>query len=62
MSEGGDTLLLAPISPSGGSPMPENTEEELGDFGGYSSPETIASSPAEERHPEASSSGPAKAD
>ena len=51
MSEGGDTLLLAPI-----------TEEELGDFGGYSSPETIASSPAEERHPEASSSGPAKAD
>ena len=62
MSEGGDTLLLAPISPSGGSSMPENTEEEFGNLGGYSSPETIPSSPAEERHPEASSSGPAKAD
>ena len=62
MSEGGDTLLLAPISPSGGSTMPENTEEVLGNLGGYSSPETIASSPAEEKHPEASSSGPAKSE
>ena len=51
MSEGGDTLLLAPI-----------TEEEHGDFGGCSSPETIVSSPAEEKHPEASSSGPAKSE
>ena len=62
MSEGGDTLLLAPISPSGGSSMPENTEDAVGNLGGYSSPETILSSPAEERHQEASSSGPAKAD
>ena len=62
MSEGGDTLLLAPISPSGGSTMPENTEEVFGNLGGYSSPETIASSPAEEKHPEASSSGPAKSE
>ena len=51
MSEGGDTLLLAPI-----------TEEEHGDFGGCSSPETVVSSPAEEKHPEASSSGPAKSE